>query len=233
MDPHGTIEVGKQYYRRRCLSGVVRLVTALEGGVVHYRVLFGPSLKRTPQGAQKLRKFLEWADGEFVGDDYRRLSGCVIRKTYVVQGVAGLPVFRCGERRARFYLRKGFARLVDADTLRLTDDTTEKKLHALYQGRFSEFFMAVKNDRCVVCGKDHDLTRHHVVPRRQKKKLPLDLRSRLSNVLFVCQECHQRYEGQQLVSDSTDPYVWKDHFVGVMRPAFLPEGWDVVSVKEG
>jgi hypothetical protein len=25
-------------------------------------------------------------------------------------------------------------------------------------------------------------------------------------------------------------YAWKDHFVRVMQPRFLPAGWDIVSV---
>ena len=53
-------------------------------------------------------------------------------------------------------------------------------------------------------------------------KLPLEVRKRISNILFLCQECHGRYEGQPLVSDSLDPHVWKDHFLAVMRPQFLP-----------
>jgi len=25
-------------------------------------------------------------------------------------------------------------------------------------------------------------------------------------------------------------YAWKDHFIQVMKPRFLPAGWDIVSV---
>ena len=41
-------------------------------------------------------------------------------------------------------------------------------------------------------------------------------------------DCHDRYEEKQLVSDSVDPYVWKNHFVEAMSPKFLPRGWDIV-----
>ena len=105
---------------------------------------------------------------------------------------------------------------------------TEKKLAELYDGHLGPFFLEVKNDHCVVCGKDHGLTRHHVVPKRHKRKLPLEVRKQLSNVLFVCLDCHDRYEARQLVSESLDPFVWKDHFVATMEPAFLPKGWDIV-----
>jgi 5-methylcytosine-specific restriction endonuclease McrA len=226
------IEEGKKYYHKRGPRAVVREVLAVDGGQVAYRVLHGPALKRQPHGRCGLRRFERWADGEFAGDDYARLDGAVLRKTFVVLSVAGQPIFRCSQRRADFYLRKGYARQADAGTLRMVDDQTERKLQELYRGQFSEFFLAVKNDRCCVCGRTHDLTRHHVVPRRHKKKLPLELRSRLSNVLFVCSACHADYEGRQLVSDSTDPYVWKDHFIRTMNPQFIPPGWDILSIKE-
>jgi hypothetical protein len=36
------------------------------------------------------------------------------------------------------------------------------------------------------------------------------------------------------VSESVDPYVWKDHFVETMKPRFLPRGWDIVlAVRAG
>jgi hypothetical protein len=222
------IEVGKQYFHKRGVCGAVRRVLAIRDGKVDYQVLHGPALKRNALNTCSLRKFALWADGEFAGDDYRRLDGAKLHGTYLVQNVAGEPIFRCGARRGKFYLRKGYAVEVSDGTLRFTDDTTEKKLSYLYDGKLSPFFMEVKNDRCVVCGKDHNLTRHHVVPRRHKRKLALDVRKRISNILFLCMECHHRYEDQQLVSDSIDPYVWKNHFVEAMRPKFLPRGWDIV-----
>jgi hypothetical protein len=228
------IEAGKKYYRKRGLCGAVRLVLAVTDGRVSYRVLHGPALKRTPSGACSLRSFASWADGEFEGDDYGALDGARLHGTFVVQGVAGQPLFRCSARRGRFYLRKGYAVRVDEGTLRFTDDTTERKLAHLYDGNLSPFFMEVKNDRCVVCGKGQGLTRHHVVPRRHKAKLPLEVRKRLSNILFVCLACHDLYESRQLVSESLDPHVWKDHFVETMRPRFLPKGWDIVlAVRAG
>jgi len=227
-----TIEVGKSYYQKRGPLGAVRRVLAITEGRVEYEVLHGPALKKSPRGVCAVRKFLAWLDGEFVGDDFARLDGAVRYETVLVQNVAGEALFRCSRRRARFYLRKGFAVAVDDQTLRLTDATTEKKLAELYGDRLSPFFLAVKNDRCVVCGTAHDLTRHHVVPKRHKRKLPDDLRRRISNVLFVCRRCHDTYESQQLESDSLDPYVWKDHFVAAMRPRFLPDGWDIVLAAQ-
>ena len=228
------LEVGKKYYQKRGICGGVRQVLALHDGKVDYQVLHGPALKRQPRNTCSHRKFLAWADGVFTGEDYRRLDGAKVFGTYLVQNTAGTPIFRCTEHRGQFYLKKGYAFRLDEMTLRLTDDTTEKKLADLYDGVLNPFFLEVKNDRCVVCGQDHDLTRHHVVPERHKRKIPREVRQRISNVLFLCQTCHRHYENRPLVSESTDPYVWKDHFIETMRPRYLPLGWDIVlAVRDG
>ena len=225
---------GKKYYHKRGVCGAVRQVLAVRDGRVDYRVLHGPAMKRNACNTCSMKNFAQWADGEFEGEDYHRLDGAKLHGTYIVQNVAGAPIFRCSARRGCFYLKKGYAVQVDDGTLRFIDDTTEKKLAHLYDGKLSPFFMEVKNDRCVVCGKDHNLTRHHVVPQRHKRKLPLEVRQRISNILFICMECHHLYESQQLTSDSLDPYVWKNHFVETMKPKFLPKGWDIVlAVRAG
>ena len=222
------VEAGKKYYRKRGVCGAVRRVLAVHGDRVSYEVLHGPAKKRTPRNTCSLRSFALWADGEFDGDDYGRLDGARLHRTFIVQSVVGQPILRCSARRGAFYLRKGYAVRVDDETLRFVDDTTEKKLLDLYDGKLSPFFLEVKNDRCVVCGKGHNLTRHHVVPQRHKRQLPIEVRKELSNILFLCRDCHNDYEGRQLVSDSHDPHVWKAHFLDAMKPRFLPAGWDIV-----
>ena len=87
---------------------------------------------------------------------------------------------------------------------------------------------------CVCCGRSDRLSRHHVVPKRHKRKVPLPWRNCLSNVLFVCLECHEKYEQTpEPAPDATDwrkyVYAWKDHFIRVMQPKFLPKGWDIVN----
>src|SRR5205823_1183104 len=118
-----------------------------------------------------------------------------------------------------------------------TSDVTERRLEELHSEQFGEFFKAVKNDRCVVCGAGCKLSRHHVVPRRVKPKVPQPYRSCLSNVLFVCLDCHDRYERtpEPEVEMGECPLAfcraWRDHFLKVMAPRFLPAGWDIFSVK--
>jgi hypothetical protein len=231
------IQAGKCYYRKAGLTVSVRKVERLDGDLVHYRVLCGPQLKQRETNCTRLKKFAQWATGETDElDDYSHLGGCRRFPTFLVRDTHGRLFFRCTERKANVYLRKGYAVEVEPGVLQMTTDAVEKRLHQVHNGQFSEFFMAVKNDRCVVCGAEHPLTRHHVVPRRVKKRIPRPVRARLSNVLFVCVGCHERYEqtpepSPELGDDALAfCRAWQDHFVAVLRPRFLPVGWEVVSV---
>jgi len=230
------VEAGQVWLRKRGSAAVVRRVRAVENGKVHYEVLHGPaSLRRNRIGSCNLRSFLQHSRQIEEQADYSHLDGACRFDTFLVLSTSGASLLRCSQKRARFYLKKGFVRQVSSGVLQFTDDSTEKKLAELYLGEFSEFFLAVKNDRCVCCGRPDRLSRHHVVPKRHKKKVPLPWRNCLSNVLFVCLDCHEKYEQ----SPEPDPasadwkaYVnaWKEHFIGVLKPNFLPAGWDIISV---
>jgi hypothetical protein len=231
------VEPGQVWLRKRGSAAVVRRVRAVTDGKVHYEVLHGPaSLRRHRLGVCSLRSFLQHSRPIEEQADYSHLDGARQFATFLVLTTRGHPLLRCSQKRARFYLKKGYVRQVDEGVLQFTDDTTEKTLEELYLGEFSEFFVAVKNDRCVCCGRENRLSRHHVVPKRHKKKVPLPWRNCLSNVLFVCLDCHERYEQTpepDPASADWQVYVaaWKEHFVRVMEPRFLPAGWDIVSVK--
>jgi len=228
--------IGQKYYRISGAKGRVIEVVSLDDGWVTAKVLHGPGALKH-RGYRCKAKNFHWHVCPDDLDDYSKLDGCRIFSTFMVLGHQGNPIFRCSEKRANHYLKKGFATLVDDATLQFTNDVTEKTLERLYEGKFSEFFMAVKNDRCVCCGKAYGLTRHHVVPQRHKDKLPLYWRRCLSNVLFLCMECHFEYESA--VEPDIDCgenweefiYTWKQHFLDVMNPQHMPSGWDIISVK--
>jgi hypothetical protein len=227
---------GQVWLRKRASAAVVRRVRAVENGKVYYEVLHGPaSLRRKPLGWCNVRSFVQHAEQIEEQPDYSHLDGAKQFDTFLVLSTHGQPLLRCSQKRADFYLKKGFARRVESDVLQFTDATTEKTLAELYLGEFSKFFLAVKNDACVCCGRGNRLSRHHVVPKRHKRKVPLPWRNCLSNVLFVCLDCHERYERTPEPDPKTTDwreyvYAWKDHFIRVMKPKFLPTGWDIVSV---
>ena len=230
------VEPGQVWLRKRASAALVRRVRAVENAKVHYEVLHGPaSCRRKPFGSCNVRSFVQHAQQIEEQPDYSHLDGAKQFDTFLVLSTQGEPLLRCSQKRAAFYLKKGFARLVQDGVLQFTDATTEKTLADLYLGEFSQFFLAVKNDACVCCGRGDRLSRHHVVPKRHKKKVPLPWRNCLSNVLFVCLDCHEKYEQTSepdLAAADWREYVyaWKKHFLRVMRPKFLPAGWDIVSV---
>jgi 5-methylcytosine-specific restriction endonuclease McrA len=234
-----TPQVGRVYARSRNGKAEVVRVTALEGEWAHFRYLHGPGrAMRAGAGKCKARNFAAagWKPTD-ERDGYSHLDGATRFATYEVRDTRGEPILRCSAKRAAFYLRKGYAREVAPGVLQFTDPRTEDRLRLLYLGQFSEFFMAVKNDRCVSCGATTDLTRHHVVPKRHKRNVPRPWRSCLSNVLFVCGACHRRYEEtpepEVVPTDDWQSYVraWRDHFLRVLDPRFVPAGWDIISVR--
>jgi hypothetical protein len=234
-------EVGRVYARRRSGKAEVVRVTAAAGEWAEFRYLHGPDrAMRVGTGRCKVKNFpaAGWEATEERAD-YSDLDGADRYDTVLVLDTAGEPILRCSRKRAAFYTRKGLAAEAGPGTLRFTDPRTERRLRTLYRGGFSAFFLAVKNDRCVCCGATADLTRHHVVPRRHKRNVPRPWRSCLSNVLFVCSACHRRYEEARepepgVTGGDWRGYVraWRDHFVRVLGPRFLPDGWDIISVTD-
>lgn len=224
-------KVCRVYAHRRCgKAEVVRAVAV--GEWAEFRYLHGPArAMRAGVNRCKAANFAA-AGWEPVAEraDYSDLDGAELRDTVLVLDTRGVPLLRCTARRAAFYRRKGLAVEAGPGTLRFVDPRTEDRLRALCPGGFSAFFLAPKNDRCVACGATADLTRHHVVPTRHKHLVPRPWRACLSNVLFVCSACHRRYEEacapEPGVTDDWERYVraWRDRFVRVLKPEFLPDG---------
>ncbi len=238
-DPRFSPQLGRVYARKRGgKAEVVRVTAIAEEWVTFHYLHAADRALRSGSGQCKAKNFFAvgWEPTE-ERDDYSHLDGAELFATYEVLDTRGEPILRCSAKRAAFYLRKGYAREVRPGVLQFTDSQTEDQLKVLYLGQFSEFFQAVKNDRCVCCGVTSNLTRHHVVPKRHKKNVPQPWRSCLSNVLFLCGTCHTRYEGtpepNPVPGDDWHEYVgaWRDHFLRVLEPKFVQAGWDIVSVK--
>ena len=226
------IEINKRYYRKNGMVGSVRLVTDIVDGKVFYRCLYGPATKKHPTGQTTINGMKRWATGEYTGDEnYYRLDGAKIYQSYLVQDVNGEVCFRCGRKRALFYVRKGYAVEAGDHLIRLVSSQTTDRLKQLHGEELTPFFMAVKNQNCVVCGIDRPLTRHHVVPRRITKILPKTVKARISNILFVCIKCHGHYNDKDIQTREEDPQVWMDHFIATMKPRHLPVGWSIFTVK--
>ena len=224
---------GQVWMKKPNQFSVVREVVSVDEKKVYYKVLHCPNSMKLKEGSCRIQSFLRDFRKIEPMKDYSLLDGAKHFETFVVLSTTGKTMFRCNEKRAKFYLKKQYAIQVDDHTLQFTNDVTEDTLNKLYDGKFSEFFMVVKNDHCACCGKKARLTRHHIVPKCHKMKLPLELRKCLSNVLFVCIECHKEYDHEWKPEEGLSwiNYIlaWRDHFLNTMNPMFLPKGWDIFT----
>ena len=187
-------------------------------------------------GLCNVRSFIQHARQIEVEADYAHLDGAEQFDTFLVLSTGGQAVATVQPEAGRILPEAG----VTPGRYRTAFCSSPTRpprstLADLYLGKFSQFFLAVKNDACVCCGRGDRLSRHHVVPKRHRRKVPMPWRNCLSNVLFVCLDCHEKYE--QTPEPDLDVgdwreyvYAWKEHFIRVMQPKFLPAGWDIVSV---
>jgi hypothetical protein len=103
----------------------------------------------------------------------------------------GFLMFRCHRDRADWYLERDLAEII-------TEQPLVMKLKFVPAGlgnKNQPYYLAQKINRCVCCGTNEDLTKHHVVPRCYRKFFPEELKNSSSHdVLIVCVPCHMKYE---------------------------------------
>jgi hypothetical protein len=57
------------------------------------------------------------------------------------------------------------------------------------------FGLQPRVNKCVICGEEHNLQRHHVVPYHYRKFMPLKYKSRNHHdVVLICRKHHEEYE---------------------------------------
>lgn len=236
------LNVGSCYYRKRNGHVSVRKILDIKDNKVSYKRLYGPAshMKFGETGSATFKAFKRWLTGEVSeGANFASLKGAEIQPSYLVYDSAGSPIFRCTKKKAKFYLSHHYAESVGSEAIRLNEHgrKTEEMLKMLHGDAINPFFFAVKNDKCVCCGQSYNLTRHHVVPKRHKKKIPVDIIRCVSNVLFLCMECHTKYERYSELEPNdgiADPVelvnAWSEHFISTMKPKYLPEGWGIFAM---
>jgi len=103
----------------------------------------------------------------------------------------GHLMFRCDRKRADWYLKRDLATIIQDEPLLIRLNFVPKG-----RGHIDEpYYLAPKENRCVVCGSTKELTRHHAVPHCYRRWLPIRLKSRSSHdVVPLCVDCHERYE---------------------------------------
>lgn len=103
----------------------------------------------------------------------------------------GVFMCRMGKKRVDWYVERGLAKVVSDDPY-----TIQLLFEPNGLGNYKdEYYLAEKDNVCVVCGSNHDLTKHHALPRCFRKHFPDYLKRYDSHdVLLVCRHCHEAYE---------------------------------------
>lgn len=103
----------------------------------------------------------------------------------------GEEMCRCAKKRADWYISRGLADVV-------ANDPPTIKLKFLPNGNGNQgdpFSLANKHNRCVVCGTEEDLTKHHIIPSMYRKFFPIKYKARSAHdVVVICIPCHEEYE---------------------------------------
>jgi hypothetical protein len=105
-------------------------------------------------------------------------------------------MFRCKEKRINWYLDRDLAKVI---TIPNEEGICAQLLFTPKGfGKHNDpFSLAKAENKCVVCGTDEDLTRHHVIPSMYRKHFPLEYKSNYHHdVLPICRTCHDKYELQ-------------------------------------
>ncbi|XP_048341438.1 exonuclease 3'-5' domain-containing protein 2 isoform X2 [Sphaerodactylus townsendi] len=99
----------------------------------------------------------------------------------------GQPLCTCDRKKAQWYLDKGIAELVSTDPFIV-------KLLFEPSGRPEsqvDYYLTVKENMCVVCGKTESYIRKNIVPHEYRKHFPIQMKDHNSHdVLLLCTACH-------------------------------------------
>lgn len=100
-------------------------------------------------------------------------------------------MFRCDEKRAKWYLNRDLGEIISENPLivRLKFKPNGLGNHG------KEFGLSEMMNKCVCCGSEEYLTKHHIVPYCYRRYFPLVLKSHdFHDVLPLCISCHEKYE---------------------------------------
>ena len=115
----------------------------------------------------------------------------VLYGNFHFQGPDGETMFHGDAEKALWYLNRGLVEVVSQDPPVLRFKFTPGG-----RGHVGDaFYLAAKLNRCVVCGSEEGLNRHHVVPSAYRRHLPADIKEHAHHdVVLLCVACHERYE---------------------------------------
>lgn len=91
-------------------------------------------------------------------------------------------------RRMNWYLKREIAKKLDEKAFQITFEPKGN-------GDANDRGHCIRENKCVVCGVEENLTLHHIVPYCYRKHLPLEYKNRnCFDVVCLCHKCHDEYE---------------------------------------
>lgn len=102
----------------------------------------------------------------------------------------GTLMCHCNKKKADWYIKRELADWIDEQTFKL-------KFEPQGHGKSDNPYYTQKmENKCVVCGSEEELNKHHVVPYVFRSRFPTEYKeSNHHDVLPTCVDCHEAYEG--------------------------------------
>jgi hypothetical protein len=102
----------------------------------------------------------------------------------------GNHMYTTSKRKVDWYLVRELAKVIAPNKIQFTFVPKGEGFQA-----HEIFGKLPRINRCVVCGEEHNLQRHHVVPYHYRKFMPLIYKSRNHHdVVLICRKHHEEYE---------------------------------------
>lgn len=118
----------------------------------------------------------------------------------------GNLLFLCINKKATWYLDRNLATIINKEPLEIQLNFQPKGFG--HQG--DNYALSEKMNKCVVCGRENDLTRHHIVPYTYRKHFPEQIKSHNSHdVVPICSKCHAEYEEEHAIELK---YIFAERF---------------------
>uniref|UniRef100_A0A8C0X3C0 Exonuclease 3'-5' domain-containing protein 2 n=1 Tax=Castor canadensis TaxID=51338 RepID=A0A8C0X3C0_CASCN len=158
----------------------------------------GETTEFQPKPRNKKSKIDEMVPGNHQGRDPRKHKrkplgvGYSARKSPLydncfLHAPDGQPLCTCDRRKAQWYLDKGIGELV-------SEEPFVVRLRFEPAGRPEsprDYYLMVKENLCVVCGKTDSYIRKNVIPHEYRKHFPIEMKDHNSHdVLLLCTSCH-------------------------------------------
>lgn len=130
------------------------------------------------------------------------------------------------EKRANWYINRGLAIWVG-------DKKFQLKFNPNGSGKgHIPFYTQKLENKCVVCGAEHNLNKHHVVPYVFRSRMPIKYKEKSNHdVLAICIDCHEEYE--QIAMEFKNQLV-KEAGINISAKLTEEEKWnkDITSAKK-